>query len=179
MAKFITLLRGINVGGHKKILMLDLRNLLSKSKLNDVQTYIQSGNIVFSSTELNTEELAKHIESVIENKYGFHVPTLVLTNQNLLDALANNPFIEDDLKDNKKLNFTFLYTEPNPQQIKVLKEYSFDNEELIIHNSMVYQYFGNGAAKAKFTGNFIENKLKVTTTSRNLRTVEKLISLST
>lgn len=178
MRKYIALLRGINVSGQKKIKMAELRDLLEKAGLKEVQTYIQSGNIVFSSTEKDARKNAEIIEVTIENAYKFHVPTLVITHEFIASVLKNNPFIEDENKDQAKMYFTFLYSSPTPENLQKFNSYSFINEEVKLNKSIAYVYYVNGAGKAKLTGNFMENKLKVTMSSRNYNTVLKLIEMS-
>lgn len=178
MKKHIALLRGINVGGHKKIKMVDLRSLVETEGFTEVRTYIQSGNIVFSSSLESSTKMAETIESLIEKKYGFKVPTLVINHAYLTSVLEQNPYAKDESKEEKKMYFGFLFTNPAPENIAQLNTYDFPNESIIIKNNIAYAYYGNGAANSKFTGNFIENKLKVTTSSRNLNTVKKLIEMS-
>jgi len=86
-------LRGINVGGHKKILMADLRDFLENLNLKNVQTYIQSGNIVFQSSELNSTSLETLIENQILKQYGFDVPVLVKIQQELKSLRNEKPDI--------------------------------------------------------------------------------------
>lgn len=178
MSKYIALLRGINVGGHKKIKMADLRYILSQEGYMDVQTYIQSGNIIFSSTESEIATIAEKMERIIEKHYGFHVPTHIITHQYLISVLHQNPYKKDDRKERKLMNFAFMYTQPITENIAKLTCYSYPNEEIILANQMIYCYYGAGAAKAKFTGNFMEKKLNVTLSSRNYNTVLKLIEMS-
>jgi len=178
MSKCIALLRGINVSGQKKIKMAEFKVHLENAGLQDVQTYIQSGNIVFSSTEKNVNKLAKKIEETIQKKYDFNVPTLVLKREYLIWVLENNPYQNDSGKEIKKMGFAFLYAIPLQENIDKLMSYNYPNEELILNGDMAYIYAGNGAGKAKIHNNFIENKLKVTASSRNYNTVVKLIEMS-
>lgn len=178
MTTYIALLRGINVGGYKKIKMADLRNLLENEGFLAVQTYIQSGNIVFSSNETDASLIALKIETIIEEAYEFHVPTHIITHEYLISVLNQNPFKDDETKEQKLMNFAFAYNEPSTENVAKLMSYSYPNEEIVLANQMVYCYYGTGAAKAKYTGNFMENKLKVTLSSRNYNTVVKLIEMS-
>ena len=93
MKTYIALLRGINVGGHKKILMADLRLLFESIGLKDVQTYIQSGNVVFRSKE--ETNLASKIANAIEAKYGFMVPVLIKKASELSEILLKCPFFDE------------------------------------------------------------------------------------
>ena len=89
---FIALLRGINVSGQKMIKMVDLRESLAELPFNNIQTYIQSGNIVFKADEKQTDKIESLIKNKIREKYGFDVPTLVRTPEELSRALRDNPF---------------------------------------------------------------------------------------
>ena len=178
MSKFIALLRGINVSGQKKIKMAEFKVHLENAGLQDVQTYIQSGNIVFSSTEKDADKLARKIEQTIQNIYDFHVPTLVLKRDYLTWVLENNPFQNDPDIEIKKIGFAFLYAIPVQENIDKLMSYNYPDEKVVLKKGITYLYYGNGAGKAKTHNNFIENKLKVTASSRNYNTVFKLIEMS-
>jgi len=87
MKTYIALLRGINVGGHKKIKMAELRTLLEKLPFENVETYIQSGNIVFNTAELDTEQIKNSIKKKITEIFGFEVPVLALSALDLEEIL--------------------------------------------------------------------------------------------
>lgn len=175
MITYIALLRGINVGGHKKVPMVELRELLTNSGLENVQTYIQSGNVVFESLEGDTKDLESKIRKVILDCFGFDVFVLVRTRKQLKKIFDNCPFPED-----KKVNsyFAMLTELPNKDLVKEAVEKTYENEEYVILNDGLYFYCGNGYGNAKFNLNFFERKLKVAATSRNYKTMVKLLSLS-
>lgn len=172
MAKFIALLRGINVSGQKKILMVDLRKLLEKHNFQAVKTYIQSGNIIFESNEKNLQNLALNIQNIIFDAYGFKVPTIVLKPEKLKKAIEENPYKGKE----DKLYLTILNQIPLVENQNILATYSFENESYILINDLLYFYAGNGAGRAKMSNNFFEKKLKVQATTRNWKTVKKLSS---
>lgn len=178
MNTYIGLLRGINVGGHKKIIMAEFRALLEKNGFHDVKTYIQSGNIVFKHPDDNINLITSQLENVIQNHYQFEVPTLVLTRTYLDSVFNQNPLINDDSIDETKSIFTFLKTEPDAEKLAELKNVSFPNETIIFGDQAIYFYCSTGYGTAKFTHTFIERKLKVQATSRNYRTTKKLIEMS-
>lgn len=178
MNTYIALLRGINVSGQKKIKMAEFRIHLEEAGLTNVKTYIQSGNIVFDSTFFTEDENAQIIEQCIQRVYNFKVPVVVFSNSYLTNILKNNPFVNDDSKERSKIFFCFLYTKPSSENITKLLSYSYEGEDLSLADKMAYLYFSNGAGKAKMHNNFIENKLKVVASSRNLNTVIKLIEMS-
>lgn len=175
MNTYIALLRGINVGGHKKILMTDLRVLLEELNFKKVQTYIQSGNIVFQSSNGNISAIENAIKNKILKLYGFEVPVLVKTQQELKSIFNNCPFLEK-----KKVNSYFmpLFTNPSAKLIKDLNLVKSPNEEFFITENCVYFYCNIGYGKIKFGNNFFERKLKVSATARNYKTMVKLLEMA-
>ncbi|MFK5878138.1 MAG: DUF1697 domain-containing protein [Flavobacteriaceae bacterium] len=175
---YIALLRGINVGGHKKILMADLRELLKKNGLKNVQTYIQSGNVIFKSDE-NPAIISKNISTYIYKEYQFEVPVLIKTFTELEYALNNNPYIKQQVDvDIKKLYVTFLSEVPTKENVAIMKKTDFTPDKFIIQNDLIFSFYPNGPGRSKMTINIFEKKLKVAATSRNWNTVNKLFILA-
>lgn len=173
MPTYISILRGINVSGQKKIKMVNLKNLYESLGFENVQTYIQSGNVVFEHKETTATALQKIIFDAIQKHYGFEVPNLVLSPTEIETALKKNPF-----KDIDKMYFTFLEETPSKENIEKLYTYSFDEEYYELIDKVIYFHCPNGAGKAKMSNNFFENKLKVMATSRNLNTTKKLLEMA-
>ena len=175
MSKYIALLRGINVGGHNKVPMAELRALLTKLGLENVKTYIQTGNIFFQSLIEDNKTLEAKIKTSILDHFGFEVSVLVRTRDQILNVFDNCPFPEE-----KKVNsyFAMLSHIPNRDLVKEAKEKTYKNEEYDIINDAIYFYCANGYGKAKFSLNYFERKLKVSATARNYKTMVKLIELS-
>ncbi len=171
------MLRGINVSGQKKIKMDELRKYMGEMNFYDVQTYIQSGNIVFSSEETK-EGLPGSIESNIKRHFGFAVPAVVKTPSDFVHVLLNCPFLKDNSKDLGKVYITFLSREPDASCIEALAETDYSPEDYIIDGAIIFVYAANGYGKAKLNNNFFENKLKVSATTRNWKTVEKLAEMA-
>lgn len=178
MQTYIALLRGINVSGHKKIKMAELKESLESLSFSDVVTYIQSGNIVFKSVDNSTKSLQNKIHEKILKDFGFEVPVLIKTPKELKHALDNNPFEKDDTYDPKLFAVVFLKEKPTIENIAKLETYDYSPEEYVLDNKIIYYYAANGAGNAKMNNNFFENKLKVQATSRNWRTTHKLVELS-
>lgn len=175
MQTYIALLRGINVSGQKKVPMAELQNLLSVAGLENVQTYIQSGNIIFQTSEISVKKLKLNIQEAIKNHFGFEVPVLVIKPKDLQQIFDDCPFPETE-KTNSY--FTLLYATPDIELVKEVSEISYPNEAFVITNSCIYFYCSTGYGKAKCNNNFFERKLKITATSRNYKTMVKLLSLS-
>ena len=177
MQTYIALLRGINVSGQKKIKMADLREYLEELGFQDIQTYIQSGNIVFRSKKMTSNNLEILIKNKIQEKYGFEVPVIVITPDEIKHTANNNPFEKDNTKDPKKFCVVFLQEQPYQENIEKLKEYDYSPEEYVLSEKIIYYYAANGAGNAKMNNNFFENKLKVKASSRNWRTTNKLLEM--
>ena len=173
MQSYIALLRGINVGGHKKILMADLRALFESLGFKNVQTYIQSGNVVFRSIE--ETNLASKIADAIETKYDFIVPVLIKKGSELSEILSKCPFSDEK---REKSYFILLKESPSQENIALTTGFSHPNEEFHIEEDCVYIYYALGAGKAKMGNNFFEKKLKVKATARNYRTMAKLLVMA-
>jgi len=175
MKKYIALLRGINVGGHKKVPMAELRELLAKSGLNNVSTYIQTGNIFFQTSENNIQNIEAFIQKAIIDHFGFEVSVLVKTRKDLKRIFDDCPFSEEK---KEKSYFTILHHRPNDELVKIASEKVYEGEEYQIINDCIYYFCEKGYGQAKFNMNLFERKLKTTSTSRNYRTMVKLLSLA-
>lgn len=175
MGRYIAFLRGINVSGQKKILMKDLRESLNNAGFTNVQTYIQSGNVVFEATSSKIGMLATQIEEAIKKDFGFDVPVLVKTQNELVEIMDRNPFAVT--ADDKNQYFALLNKCAEPEMVQNLNASDYPNEEFYITDACVYLNCKIGAGKAKLTNNLIEKKLKVTATTRNLKTMKKMIEL--
>lgn len=178
MKTYIALLRGINVSGQKLIKMIDLRSLLEKLDFLEVQTYIQSGNIVLKSDEDNCDKIAEKVKKGIADTFGFDVPVLVKTHDELRLIFDMNPFTTPADIENKRIYFAFLKEAPRPELIEEFQKEEFVQEEFVVTENCVYLNFQIGAGKAKLSNNLIERKLKVSATSRNYRTMVKLLEMS-
>ncbi|MFI5236626.1 MAG: DUF1697 domain-containing protein [Ignavibacteriales bacterium] len=177
MITFIALLRGINITGHKIIKMADLKSLFEDLRFTNVQTYIQSGNVIFDSKNSDTKSIKTKLVKKIKAEYGFDVEVIIKTNTDLKNVLDNNPFIKKK-KDTERLYVTFLSEKPSPANAVKLNEINYSPEEFILDDNNIYLYFPSGYGKAKLNNNFFENKLKVSASTRNLNTISKLYELS-
>jgi len=176
---YISLLRGINVSGQKKILMADLKALYVSLGFFDVITYIQSGNVIFNS-ELKVDEIVTLIEKDISKKYAFDVPVQVREVSDFGSIIKNCPFTELDLiEEGTRVMVTFLATVPSAKNVEKLMTYVKEPERLVFHGSHIYLHCPNGYGKTKLSNTFIEKNLGVSTTTRNWKSVEKLYELGT
>ncbi|RNC87679.1 MAG: DUF1697 domain-containing protein [Winogradskyella sp.] len=175
MGTYIALLRGINVGGHKKVPMAELRELLTKSGLENVTTYIQTGNVVFQSTKKDAKALENKIKKAILDYFGFEVAVMIRTRSHLESNFNSCPFSEEIKKDSY---FAMLSDIPDADLVAEASKKVYENEEYKIIDDCLYLYCANGYGKAKFSLNYFERNLKVNATSRNYKTMEKLLAMS-
>ena len=178
MQTYIAFLRGINVSGVKKIKMADLRVMLEDLGFANVATYIQSGNVIFKSGQSNNQELAEKVKNGIQDTFGFDVPVLVKTKTDIINILEESPYKKAEDLEAKRIYYALLNTVPEQENIDALDQKMYPNELFKITNNCVYLNCKNGAGNAKLTNNVIERKLKVQATSRNHRTMLKLIGIS-
>lgn len=178
MAVLISMLRGVNVGGHNKIKMDALRTLYASLKLRDPQTHIQSGNVIFRTEERNLVLLAKRIESGIARSFGFRPSVIVRTTSEMRDVIARNPFATRRGIDPSRLVITFLASDPDPDARDTVRRIKADPEELRIHGRELYIYFPNGMARPKISWAALEKMLKTPGTGRNWNTVSKLFEIA-
>lgn len=174
MTTYIALLRGINVAGQKKVPMADLRILLENLGYHNVKTYIQSGNVVFQSeTKVNTD-LAVEIQKELFNYFQFEVPVLVKTVEALQAVFESNPF-----EGSKHLAtyFTLLHSKADAKVMRQVQAENYPGETFVITTECVYFYSETGYGKAKCNNNFFERELRVLATTRNFKTMQKLLSL--
>lgn len=178
MQTYIAILRGINVSGHKMIKMEALRNILEDLKFKNIKTYIQSGNIVFQDKKTDTDVLAKKIAKTISENFNFEVPVMVKEEKEFIDVLNNNPFLTKRKEDISKLHVTFLSDVPEKVNVDKIKEGSYQSDEFIIKEKAVYLFCPDGYGNTKLNNTFFENKLKVTATTRNWKTITELVNMA-
>ncbi|SRX53832.1 DUF1697 domain-containing protein [Aequorivita sp. CIP111184] len=173
MKTYIALLRGINVGGHKNLKMADLKLLFEDLGFQNVSTYIQSGNVVFSAKEEN--DISDMISKEIEKCFGWEVPVLVKTAYSIAQIIKDCPFEEAK---KTEAYFMLLASKPETKLMEAVHEISYPNEEFVLTEDCVYIYFSKGYGNAKLNNNFFEKNLKVAATTRNYRTLAKLVDLA-
>lgn len=174
MTFYIALLRGINVSGQKKVPMAALTLAMQELGLLKVKTYINSGNVVFQTVKTNQNQLEELIQNKLFSYFSFEVSVLVKTSKQLEAIIAKGPFSDEKTEQSY---FTLLHQKPDKDLVEVLKVVEYHNEEFYITNECVYFYCVTGYGKAKCNNNFFERKLKITATTRNYKTMVKLLSL--
>jgi uncharacterized protein (DUF1697 family) len=178
MSTLISLLRGINVSGQKSIRMAEITHLYETLGLNKIQTYLQSGNIVFESDELAGSILVDRIEAKIEKSYGYHVPVFIRTLDDFQHIVNHNPFLRDRNEDPANLYVTFLYSLPKKELVNRLIAQVSEEDKFITGEKEVYLFCLHGYGKTKLSSNYFEKKLSVSATTRNWNTVTALLKMA-
>jgi uncharacterized protein (DUF1697 family) len=178
MAVIVSMLRGVNVGSHNRIKMDALRALYESLGLRDVQTYVQSGNVVFRTEKLELVRLIKRVEKGIEQSFGFRPDVIVRTSSELRDVIARNPFAARDGIDPSKLLVTFLVSDPGLEARGNILRIKADPEELRLDGRELFIYYPNGMARPKLSSALVEKTLKTSGTGRNWNTVRKLLEMA-
>lgn len=156
--------------------MADLRASLERAGLVEVQSYIQSGNILFKSKISEIEKLESLFKKTIKEDFGFDVPAIIKTPEALIEVLEKNPYLK--VAEKKNLYFTLLDKTPEKYLVEKFDSLKFENEDFHLSEGCVYLNCKQGAGKAKLNNNLVEKMLKVTTTTRNFNTMLKMIDLA-
>ncbi len=173
------MLRGINVSGRKLIRMEDLRALFERSGFSRVKTYIQSGNVFFTGPPGTDEtKLAKKIQQAIHDEYGFEIEVVIRSLPEMEEVLKGNPFREENDMGTEWFHVTFFRDFPDKEKIDPLLKLDFNPDRFMISGREAYLYCPNGYGRTKINNSFFENKLKVPATTRNWKTVIKLVELA-
>lgn len=178
MTTYISILRGVNVGGSKKIKMDLLRQMFVDMGFSLVQSYIQSGNLIFQSNDVDKKLLEEKIANGILTNFGYKVPVIVLKAEEMKNIIQKNPFIGEETKDVSFLHVTFLSSIPEKTSLDNLKTANYGVDEFELIEKAIYLYCPAGYGNTKLTNSFFENKLKLTATTRNWKTVNELASMS-
>ena len=174
MNVIVSLLRGINVSGQKKVPMKELKTLYEELGFSDVTTYIQSGNVVFTTREKALDKLPQKIEKKIEEHFGFDVSVVHRTPQELKAVLETNPFLNETGLQENKLYVAFMAAEPDAGLVEKAQVYQTLADRFSVIGKETYLYLPEGYGNSKLHNNFFESKLKTVATTRNWRTVNIL-----
>ncbi|MCZ8513037.1 DUF1697 domain-containing protein [Paenibacillus filicis] len=171
----MALLRGINVGGNQKIKMAELKKLLEAAGLSRVQTYIQSGNVLFQS-EKPAEALKILIAEEIKRSFGFSIAVMLRTSSEWRSILANCPYPADALTEGQSIQVTFFNDAPSVQELDRLSEVRSDMDEFQLLGKELYMFFRQSILDSKLPDQL--QKLKIPVTTRNWNTVLKLAAMA-
>jgi uncharacterized protein (DUF1697 family) len=177
MTRHVALLRGINLGARNKILMADLRRLFADLGYGDVETYLQSGNVVFTSEAKDPSRLARDVERRIAHDLDLDVTVLVRTGVDLARLAEKNPFLSRE-QDLAKLHLTFLADTPEQKRVTGLEKPTGESAEFSLDGREVYLHCPEGYGRTRLNNAFFERRLGVAATTRNWKTVTALRDLT-
>lgn len=178
MTTWIALLRGINVGGNRRVAMAELRDALERIGLADVRTYIVSGNVVFRSARRDQVALAGEIEAAIENRFGFPVAVVLRTAAEMRQVLAGDPFPEGSASDPAHRYAVFLSADPAPDRLSVIDRDAVAPDVFAAGDRVIHAWYRQGLQASKLAGQLTDRGLGVSATARNWNTVRRLVELA-
>jgi len=176
MAKHVVLLRGINIGSRNRVSMPKLREALEEAGFTEVQTYLQSGNVVLES-RAKPETVRRKVEQLIETQFGLEIAVVVRTKAELTAIAKRNPHARV-AKDPKRYQVTFLSKKLPARAVKELEQAAAPDERMVVAGREVYGWHPAGVARSKLWSKLAGQGLGVTATSRNWTTVEALLELA-
>lgn len=175
--RYVVLLRGINVGGHNKVPMADLRGALSDHGFDDVRTYIASGNVLLRAGDRAEADVVDEVTAVVNERFGLSIPIVARSVADWPSILTANPFSEAEAEP-KFLHVSLCNRPPNPEAVAGFDATTYSPDQLAVVGRELYLWYPNGSARSKLTGALLERKLDVTTTARNWSTMLKLAELA-
>lgn len=172
----VALLRGINVGGKNKLPMKDLAAIFAKAGCGSVKTYIQSGNVVFTSPAGGCDGLADNLSKMIDKQFGHRPPVVLRSLKEMEEVVRANPFTKDGA-DEKALHVVFLADKPSTEAVKSLDPNRSPGDAFTVRGQDIYLKLGKGMGNTKLTNAFFDSKLKTISTARNWNTVQTLVEM--
>jgi len=176
MGRYVALLRSVNVGGYGRIGMDELRASFERLGCGGVTTYIQTGNVLFSTTERSEKALVGSIEAQLGATFGTSPVVILRSVSDLARIAARSPFAQSGA-DPSRHHVTFLAARPAASTVAALDLPPSGRDELVVDGREVYVSTPDGYAHTKYSGAFVERQLSVPSTTRNWNTVTKLASL--
>jgi uncharacterized protein (DUF1697 family) len=176
MGRRIVLLRGINLGPNKRVPMAELRELFSGAGFEDVRTYVQSGNVVLSG-DVDPGALEGRCERLLAERFGFEVPVVVRTRDELAAVVERNP-LGDVAHDPKRYQVSFLDAELEEGAVERLMELAAPDERVLADGRELYAWHPDGVARSKLWAELAGTGLGVKATARNWTTVTKLLEMA-
>jgi uncharacterized protein (DUF1697 family) len=177
MPRYVALLRSVNVAGHGRVAMDELRAAFDALGYSGVSTYIQTGNVLFTTSSRSEANIAGAIEQRLAEDFGDSPAVLVRSVAELQRVGASSPYAKAGA-DPARHHVTFLATEPPKAALDALRLPPSGRDELVVEGKEVYVHTPDGYGNSKYTGSFIERRLGVVSTTRNWNTVTKLCELA-
>jgi uncharacterized protein (DUF1697 family) len=179
MPVYIALLRGINIGAHKRMKMEKLRASCEGLGFAEVKTYIQSGNVIFKAPKLSPTALSKKLGECIVKDFGFSAEVISRSREEMKEIIDNNPFVKERGMDSSKLHVAFLSDAPSISGLRKLQELTLAPDRVSVGNKEIYFYFPNGVSGSSLWKHPLDKVLSVAGTMRNWKTVTTLYQMAT
>jgi len=178
MPVYVSLLRGINVGPHKRMKMEKLRASCQELRFEKVATYIQSGNVVFRGAKLSPDAVSKKIEKQIECDFGFHADVTTRTVDEFKKIIRANPLLKEAGVDESKLHVVFFSDTPPAESVKKLESLTLAPDRVRVSRHEIYFYFPNGVSGSSLWKHNLDRVMGISGTMRNWNTVNKLLEMA-
>ncbi len=175
--RMVALLRAVNVGGRNMVPMKELVGVFSEAGCTEVETYIQSGNVIFRARPPLVARLPGLLAEAIEERFGARTPVVMRTAGELGEVARNNPFLRAGAEV-ATLHVAFLADLPSKAAVAALDPARSPPDELTVRGREIYLRFPNGVGRTKLTNQYFDAKLATVSTLRNWRTVLKLVELA-
>ncbi len=178
MKTYVSLIRGVNVGGRKGVPMDEFKRVYALLDLKGLMSYRQSGNLLFAAPQIPVEELEKRISRKIEQEIGLSLAVIVMESQTLEAIVRNNPFSQNSGKNPAFIHLSFLAETPGDFDESSIREKAVSREEIEFGPRVIYLYCPHGYGTTKLHNAFLESRLGVSATTRNWNTARALVKLA-
>jgi uncharacterized protein (DUF1697 family) len=175
---YIAMLRGINIGAHKRMKMEKLRASCETLGFEQIATYIQSGNVVFKAPKLSPASVSEKIEKRIAADFGFEADVITRTREEFKKIIRANPLLKEAGVDESKLHMVFLAGAPSSEAIRKLQSLTLSPDRVRVTGKEIYFYFPNGVSGSSLWKHNLDRVLSIIGTMRNWNTVNKLLEMA-
>jgi uncharacterized protein (DUF1697 family) len=174
--KQVVLLRGVNVGGRNKLAMPTLREALQGAGMREVETYLQSGNVVLE-VDAAADELARRCETLIADRFGLGVAVVVRSRDELAQVVRRDP-LGEAAEQPKLYQVSFCSAKPSKEAVAKAGERAVEGERIVVHGREIYAWFPHGVGRSRLAAQLARQDFGVVATARNWTTVTKLLELA-
>ncbi len=176
MSLVVVLLRGVNVGGRARLSMTELRATLGNLGFKDVQTYLQSGNVVLEPGDRSLGDLPGEIETAIVDGFGLRIRVIIRVREDLAAVARSHPFLDREA-DSSRFHVVFLDAMPDAARIAALDPDRSPPDQFEVKGQEIYLSYPQGQGRSKLSLDYFERALGVAGTARNWNTVTKLLEM--
>ncbi|MGA7229138.1 MAG: DUF1697 domain-containing protein [Acidimicrobiia bacterium] len=173
MSRIAVFLRGINLAGHNRLAMADLRTSLGEAGFSNVETLLQTGNVLLEPSGRSRRQVADEVERIIADRHGLDLTAVVREPQELRTVLASGPFLGDE-ENLSRLHVVFLETPVDTEAAAAIDPRRSPPDRFLVSGDVIYLHYPNGMGRSKLTLSYIEGALGVRGTARNWNTISKV-----